>query len=279
MSHDTPPRATSDVRASLARALTFHASFDRGPDADVALGDPRLYSVAAGQPQNDAALSPGLGQPPLSIVEGGGKYGAALEFTQENSHVVVYKAEQNVAYSPSEFRGTISFWMSLDPAEIPGRYCDPIQVTDKRYNDSCIWLDFTKNDTPSDLRLGVFGELEVWNVSGQESGSEEFYWRLVKVAEPPFAKGQWTHLAVTWDGVNGPEGGRARLYLNGQYQGATGRIAEPFRWEVANAWIRLGTGHLVGRLDDLAVFNRPLTSDEVHTLYGLAGGVADLRQP
>jgi hypothetical protein len=275
--NDTPAGRDDGRRSGLAQALTLHASFDHGPDADLALGDGRLYSVIEPGAHRDDALTPGLGRPPLRIVPGGGRYGAALEFTPESSHVVVFKAARNVAYARSEFGGTISFWMRLDPAAIPGRYCDPLQVTDKKYNDSCIWVDFTKNDTPSDFRLGVFGEVGVWNVSGRESGSEEFYWRLLKVADPPFAQDRWTHVAVTWAGLNGPGGGRARLYLNAQYAGATGRVAEPFTWDEANAWIRLGTGHFVGRLDDLAVFGRSLTPDEIRTLYALDGGVSDLR--
>jgi hypothetical protein len=271
MSNEAQTGRGGSVGAGLAQALTFHASFDRGADADFALGDPTLYSATA-----EGAPTPGLGQPPLTIVPGG-RYGAALEFGLENSHVVLYKAEHNVAYSPSAFRGTISFWMSLDPSEIPSRYCDPIQVTDKKYSDACVWIDFTKNDTPPDLRLGIFGDLSVWDVNQRESSGEEFFWRLVKVAEPPFAKGQWTHVAITWDGVNSGQGGRGRLYFNGEYQGATGRISEPFTWDVANAWIRLGTGRFVGRFDDLAAFNRPLTADEVRALYVLERGVAELR--
>jgi hypothetical protein len=33
------------VKVGLAEALTFHASFDHGPDADFAGGDGRIYSV------------------------------------------------------------------------------------------------------------------------------------------------------------------------------------------------------------------------------------------
>ena len=51
------------------------------------------------------------------------------------------------------------------------------------------------------IELGVFGDVGVWDVNKREGGSEEFFWRLVKVAEPPFARGQWTHVAITWDGV------------------------------------------------------------------------------
>jgi hypothetical protein len=219
----------------------------------------------------------GLGDPPVTITDGRGKYGSALELTVENSHVVLFKAEQNVAYSAEAFKGTVSFWMSLEPAEIPRQYCDPIQVTDKKYSDACIWVDFTKNDTPSDFRLGVFGDASEWDPDKKEGGGERFFWRLVKVAEPPFAKGRWTHVVITWDGLNDTRNGRARLYFDGAYQGSTGRIAERFSWDVTNAHIRLGTGHFVGLFDDLAFFNRALTPDEVRYLNGLSGGVSDLR--
>jgi hypothetical protein len=192
--------------------------------------------------------------------------------------VLVYKAERNVAYSSGGFRGTASFWLSLDPAGIPGRYSDPFQLTDKKYSDACIWVDFTKNDDPSDFRLGAFGDARAWDATNREARSEEFYHRLTKVAEPPFSKAQWTHVVVTWDGVITPLCGRARLYLNGSIE-FTGRI-----------WRRSGTSRTplsdlewafcwTGR--DLALFNRALAAEEIRLLYGLPGclGVARVIAP
>jgi hypothetical protein len=275
MPDHTPRSGASRVTTGLSGALTFHAGFDHGPDAAFGSGDRRLYTAAEAD-QYVGGLTPGLGTPPLSIAEGRGKFGAALEFTQDVSHVVVYKAESNVAYSSDRFQGTVSFWLNLDPAEIPGRYSDPFQLTDKKFSDACIWVDFTKNDVPSEFRLGMFGDLAAWDIAGAESQSAEFYQRLAKIAEPPFAKGQWTHVAVTWNGLNTPEPGRARLYLNGAYRGATSRIPEQFTWDIGNVGIRLGMGHFVGLVDDLAVFNRPLTLEEVGLVYELRRGVAEL---
>jgi hypothetical protein len=268
--------SADNIRASLAQALTFHASFDHGSDADFALGDKQLYTATIQDGQRVVALAPGLGDPPLAIAEGQGRYGAALAFTRDNTHVVVYKAERNVAYAPEAFRGALSLWMRLDPAEIPGQYSDPVQLTDKDFSDACIWIDFTKNDTPSDLRLGVFGNQSEWDVANQRAQSREFYYRLAKVAEPPFAKERWTHVVVTWDGINDTQGGRARLYFNAEYQGATGVIRERFTWDVANAGIRLGMGDFVGLIDDIAIFNRSLASEEIRALYELERGVAEL---
>jgi hypothetical protein len=84
-------------------------------------------------------------------------------------------------------------------------------------------------------------------------------------------------VAITWDGLNTSQSGRARLYLNAEYRGATSRVGERFTWDVDKANIRLGTGNYVGLLDDLAFFNRPLSADEVHALFALKRGVAELR--
>lgn len=268
--------SAGSVRDGLAEALTFHASFDHGPDADFARGDARIYSVTIADGKETGELAPGLGQPALRIANGQGRFGSALEFTADNSHVVAFKAAHNVAYSESDFGGTASFWLSGDPAEIPGRYCDPLQVTDKDFSDACIWVDFTKNDTPPEFRLEFFGNQSEWDVGGQKAQSPEFYFRLVKVAEPPFARGQWTHVAIAWDGVNSSHPGRARLYFNAEYRGATSRVNEHFSWDVEKVNIRLGTGDYVGLVDDLAFFNRPLSADKIRALYALDKGVAEL---
>lgn len=264
-------------RRLLSRSLTFHASFDKGADADFALGDPRIYSgkTVPGQ-QKPVSSEPGLGNPALAIVQGQGKFGGALQFTVENSHVVFYKAAKNVAYSPKNFSGTLSFWLKLDPQKIPQTYTDPIQLTDKDYSNSAIWVDFTKNDIPSDFRLGIFGDQKVWDKKNLKGVSEEFFWRLLKIVKPPFGPDKWTHVVVSWDGINTDQIARGRLYFNGKLQGETGGITEPFVWDVSQAEIRLGTGPFVGMVDDIALFDRSLTDHDVKNLYELSGGVTVL---
>jgi hypothetical protein len=263
----------SDLRA----ALTFYASFNNGAKADFALGDPNIYNAAFplyADPAGGPELIPGLGAPPLAMAPG--KFGSALAFTRENSRIVCYRAEKNVSYLPESFRGSASFWLSLNPSEIPQQYSDPFQITDKDYNNDCIWIDFTKNDRPSDFRLGVFGDQSVWDPKDLHQYAEEFFFRLLRVTEPPFASGSWTHVVITWDGINSSQNGRGILYFNGVRQGKTAAVSERFNWDISKATIRLGTGPFVGLLDDLALFNRPLTEKEVVALYTATGGVADL---
>jgi hypothetical protein len=178
---------------NLSTALTFHASFDQGPNADFALGDNQLYTAKNEQDTDDVELSPGITDSSLSIAKGEGKYGDALAFTRPSDKFLSYKAERNVTYSHEKFQGTASFWMRLDPAEIGGQYADPFQLTDKNFSDDCIWIDFTKNDTPSDFRMGVFGDQNEWDTKKLRANSQEFFWRLAKITEPPFAKANTLH--------------------------------------------------------------------------------------
>ena len=105
----------------------------------------------------------GISVPGVEIVSGAGRFGDALRFGKKNTQALFYKATDNVAYSGSDMAGTVSFWLSLDPAvDLEPGYCDPIQVTDAAYNDAAVWVDFTDKN-PRKFRLGVFGNLEEWN--------------------------------------------------------------------------------------------------------------------
>jgi hypothetical protein len=98
------------------------------------------------------------------------------------------------------------------------------------------------------------------------------------VDQPPFARGEWTHVAITFAGIGSEDGGTANLYLNGEPQPKTMEgIGEPFTWDMARAAIRLGVNY-VGLYDELALFNRPLTPEEVRTIRGMEGGVASLHR-
>ncbi len=249
------------LAADLKQSLTFRATFDGGTDAQVAKGDKSIYFAPDYKVQATAVK--GLGTAPVELAKGQGRKGDALHFTAKNTAAVFYKADGNVAFDGKGWTGTISFWLNLNPDEdlAPG-YCDPLQVTDKAYNDSAIWVDFTKDDKPRNFRLGVFGELKTWNPKNAEPDTNPaFNGRLVWVKKPPFARGQWTHVAITHTGLGGGKG-NAKLYLNGKLQGTTPAIAEGFAWDRALGAIRLGLNY-TGLMDDIAMFNRELTEKEV----------------
>ena len=148
-------------------------------------------------------------------------------------------------------------------------------MTDSAYNDAAIWVDFSK-DPPREFRLGVFGDLEVWNPEKiSPNDNPDFTNRLVAVTSPPFKRGSWTHVVIAYAGLNSSAGGTARLYLDAEYQGAAEGIREPFTWDLSGSTIRLGINY-VGLFDELAVFDKALSDEEVQTLHQLEGGVAAL---
>ena len=265
---------SADPLASLRSALALHASFDDGLDASFARGDRRIYSAPSYKELDQR--SPGYWGQDIEIAYGTGKVGNALRFNVKNTKALFYSGEQNAAFRPDGWSGTVSFWLSLDPAvDLEPGFCDPIQVTDSAYNDGAIWVDFTK-DNPRQFRLGVFGEKDAWEDAGGSGGgdSPKFLSRLVVVDQPPFAKGKWTHVAIAYDGLGTPAG-KATLYLDGAAQGTAEGISEPFVWDVAQATVRLGINY-VGLFDELAIFDRPLTAEEIRTLGSLEKGVLEL---
>ena len=259
---------------AVKRALTFHASFEDGPDADFALGDRRLYTAPSYQEQDQAR--PGIGNPEVQIVAGAGRFGHALKFHKKNTHAIFYRAGKNVAFADNNWSGTVSFWLNLSPdQDLEPGFCDPIQITDKAYNDSAVWTDFTKDDKPRHFRLGVFGDLEAWNPEKLEPDQNPvFSGRLVAVTKPPFNRGTWTHVVATYSGL-GKGAGVAKLYLNGELQGTSEEIGEAFTWDMAQATFRIGVNY-VGLFDEAALFNRALDDEEVLALHKLEGGVASL---
>jgi hypothetical protein len=273
--------ASFDVQqsnASLKNALTFHVSFDQGGNADFGSGDKKIYSgeFKGSADQTGVVSVPGLGSPALSITSQKGRFGGALEFTKEKTHSVFYNLEKNIQYQNNAFNGSVSFWMSLDPNEIPVQYCDPIQLTDKYYASDAIWADITKNDIPPDFRVGVYGDQAAWDPKNKAGAAEEFFWRILKISEPPFKKNEWTHVIITWENLNTGNVGRAKLFLNGEYRGQSGPIKEPFKWDPSKVTMRLGIGKFVGLMDDIALFNKALTKEEVQRLNKLKNGVNEL---
>ena len=120
----------------------------------------------------------------------------------------------------------------------------------------------------------MFGDLDVWNPDGLgPNDNPAFTDRLTVVDEPPFAGDRWTHVAIAYAGLGQP-GGAATLYLDGErVPGGADDIDEPFTWDVERGAIRLGVNY-VGLFDELSLFDRPLTDDEIRALHALDGGVA-----
>lgn len=251
--------------------ILFYSSFDGKPTADISAGDARIYTAKNYKEAAHAKI--GLHDPDVLLVKNKGLTGDALHFKRANTSAIFYKAYKNVGYDRESWSGTVSFWLRLDPNEglAPG-YCDPICITDTRYNDAAIWVDFT-DDAPRKFRMGAMGDLEVWN---PEKKNDEIKWkkRTVTIEQPPFNSEKWTHIAITFSKVNTAEP-IFKLYLDGTFKGHIKDVDDPFTWETKNGKIMLGLGY-IGLMDELAIFNKPLHPKEVKSIFQLKKGLKTL---
>ncbi|WP_074410410.1 MULTISPECIES: LamG-like jellyroll fold domain-containing protein [Aquimarina] len=251
--------------------ILFYSSFDGKLSADVSVGDAMMYT-AENYKKADNAKS-GLNDPNVILAKNKGLIGDALHFKKAKTSAVFYKAYKNVGYSNKSWSGTISFWLQLDPDNdlAPG-YCDPICITDVRYNDAALWVDFTDHD-PRKFRFGALGDLDVWN-PGNKDDNAKWEKRTVTVKQPPFDKGKWTHIAITFSKVNTTKS-IFKLYLNGTFKGAIKDVNDPFTWEAEKGKIMLGLGY-IGFMDELTIFDKPLDLKEVKSVFELKNGIKTL---
>ena len=254
----------------LSESLVFHAAFDDSVDADFAKGDRRMYTAES---LKRAKVHPGLHSDAVQLTRQNGRFGGALTFHKKSPKLVFYQGAGNVAYAADRFQGTIAFWMRLDPeSDLPPGYVDPLQITDKKWNDASFFVDFTK-DKPRQFRLGVFSDYKFWNPNDRKWDAIPVADRpMVHVKKLPFTKRAWTHVAFSYDGFNRTTGpGSATLYLDGKPQGKiSGK--QRFSWSPNKLVIMLGINY-VGGLDDLAVFNRALSAEQLRQLLTLSDGV------
>lgn len=260
---------------SLLDGLIFHAPFDGGTDARLAAGDGRIYTAPPSRDPAESRL--GLDAKVVAISIGKGRYGDALRFMKKSREMVFFHGEKNTGYRTKDWSGTISMWLSLDPADLKQQFADPIQITDKKYNNSAFWVDFTKDDTPPHFRMGVFPDWKVWNPEDlKQNQVPESELPIARAKGQHFGRDKWTHVVMTFSRFNTDgTGGTAKLYIDGNLQGTVKDRRQVFTWDVSKATIRLGLGY-VGLLDELSIFNRALNAEEVQTLYELPAGLSGL---
>jgi hypothetical protein len=215
-------------------------------------------------------------RPGVRLVRGAGRYGAGLRFGKKSPQVLFYPCEALPIFRAG-WSATFSFWLKLDPdKDLEPGFCDPIQLTSKAWNDAALFVDFDKT-RPRDFRLGALPDLNAWNPEGTKWDDVPADQRpLVTVEDPPFAADRWTHVAFTISGANAKDGssGIAVLYLNGKSQGAVRRPL-PFTWDPARTALMIGINY-IGMFDELAIFDRALTAEEVNVLHGLSGGLDEM---
>lgn len=262
----------STVEDSLRSALTLHASFDHGLDADFSRGDRTSYVKRSGQllraqANEDVELDPEAG-----------RFGGALRFTRKSKYQPAFQNSGILDYNQKSWSGAVSLWLKLDPdQDLEPGYCDPVQIIGGDTKKGFIFLEFSKDETPRLFRYAVRPLIEIWNPRGVAWDELPADARpMVEVAEAPFSRDAWTHVLFCFHNVNSDEEPSGQLFLNGQLAGEIQGWDLTFGWKPQNVLLVLGASY-VGLMDDLAVFNRSLTPAEAMQIYRLKQGIAQLR--
>ena len=260
--------------ARLKSSLLLHVPFDGTFDARVATGSSKVFTAESSERKN---VQEGNHRKDVTIASGKGRFGDALRFADKSEEVVFYDGA-NMGLRPENWSGTVSFWLKLDPdKDLKPGFCDPIQITQKQWNDAALFVDFDR-DLPRDFRLGVFSDYKFWNPTDTDWEKLPVTDRpMVVVKNPPFSGDAWTNVAFTFENYNASDAKTAAtstLYLNGK---SVGSFVKPmrFHWDKDNTAIMLGLLY-IGDFDDLTVFSKALTAEEIQQLYQLPGGGSDL---
>lgn len=262
----------ADPLQPLRQALTLHASFDQGFDADFSRGEKRMQF--AGVPKGQA---PGPGEF-IKIAPGTGRFGAALQVTKKNPIRPFFPGPGVIDYKLADWSGSVSVWLRLTPDEDlePG-YCDPVQIVGDDAKKGFIFLEWSKDEKPRHFRYAIRPLVEIWNPKGLDWAKMTDAERpMVALHQAPFSRERWTHAVFTFHRLNSGKAGVGELYLDGKLQGSIRDWDLSFGWQASKVQLVLAAAY-VGHLDDLAAFDRALTAAEVAQLFALKNGIRDLR--
>ena len=260
----------------IRESVSFYASFDERIAGDFGGRSlkPRIrhdHETTKGR----YVYSDGIPADAFRIVEGG-IHGGSLEATAvpPRRGRLFFPAKGNLPFNASGWSGSVSFWLQCNPdTMLKTRFCDPVQITERRAGDGGLWIDFP-DSKPRDLRLGAFRALEPGEKSVKESDPQA---PLIRVRRIGFQENEWHHLAMTWRNLDtGRADAHVTLFIDGKRIGALADRDIAMKWNLDRTGIYFAVG-LIGRLDELAVFKRELTADEIGLLHrnpGLLGSLA-----
>lgn len=265
-------KADAESRQSLSNSLTLHASFDQGMDADFSRGDRTCYV------QQGPTLVPAKPGEQVKLAPDAGKFGGALHFPKKGNIRPSFKDGGVLGYNDKSWSTSVSVWLRLTPdQDLEPGYCDPVQIVGDDSKKGYIFLEWSKDEKPRHFRYAIRPLFHIWNPDNKQWADIPAEKRpAVNVERAPFSRDKWTHVVFTVENLNDkktpPVG---KLYINGKLQGSIEKWDLTFAWDPARVLLVLGAAY-VGHIDDLAVFDRPLTDAEVARVYGLNEGIREL---
>ncbi len=239
-----PERA---IEESLRAHILFFANFEKGVDALDSLGK----DLATFDTANTNHIS-----------EGGNPDGY-LSF-KPNARALEYAGKDNLAYiANSAWAGSVAFWLKADIASFEATYPEPFHIGKKDgggypWDDAVVFVDFKKADNT--LRFGCYPDKdgEITDTVVAE--------RVIAVPVN-WQPDDWHHVAITWSNFNsGNADAEWALYVDGELAGRKGPLPQRVTWDIENLVMRFNHFKYPGGVDEIAVFDKMLTADEVKYL-------------
>ena len=265
--------------AALRKAVTLYASFDESPRADFGGGD-LTFSTRSNNPKEKGkfVIEKAFNSKVFRTAKGKGVVGGCLEAADvlPNNGRIFFPAKGNIAFKSGGWGGTLSVWINTDPNKLlKTRFCDPIQMTQKGANNGGIWFDF--NDAkPRDMRMGVFPMIPAGKTGIKEESDPNA--PMVRVPKVGFKSGDWHHIVLRWQNFDtGKKDALASLFIDGKKIGDVKDREIAMGWDVDKAGIYVAVSY-IGLMDELALFNRPLTDAEVWLLHKKPGLLQSLKK-
>jgi hypothetical protein len=267
---------------NLRKAVTFYASFDEAVKADFGGGELELttrynHKTEKGQ----YVFEKGYPAKAFRIAEGRGNAGGALEAVDvlPDNGRIFFPAKGNIAHRKGGWSAALSVWLNFDPdTQLKTKFCDPIQITSKSAGNGGLWFDFNDAKPNRNMRMGVFPAVTETRPMIKES--REAWSPMVWVDSPGFHAGEWHHLVMNWHNLDtGRNDGRAAVYIDGKLMGEIKDKDYPLTmdWDLDKAGIYIAISY-IGMMDELALFNRPLTDADIAILRTNPGVLAALKK-
>jgi lysophospholipase L1-like esterase len=264
--------------AALRKAATFYASFDEAVRGDFGHG-----GLEPGTRFNDEkekgkfVFEKGIDGKVFRVARDKGIHGGALEATDvlPRNGRIFFPVKGNLAYKKGGWGGAVSVWCKTDPNQLlKTKFCDPIQITQKGANNGGIWFDF--NDAkPRDLRHGVFPAVAD---AAKALSEDDPNAPMVRVPKIDWKATDWHHVVLSWKNFDtGKDDAVSALYIDGKLIGEVKGRALAMDWDVEKAGIYVAVNY-IGLLDELALFGRALSAEEVGLLHAQPGLLAPLRK-
>jgi hypothetical protein len=101
---------------------------------------------------------------------------------------------------------------------------------------------------------------------------------MVRVPKVDWKDGEWHHVVLSWSNLDtGKDDALSALYIDGKLVGDIKRRALGMDWDLEKTGVYIAINY-IGLLDELTLFDRALSTEEVALLHDKPGLLAPLKR-